>query len=197
MKSSEELKKNGFVVVRNVIHTELSGFLTRILFRRSESNKRTTDTQVKNALSYADRTEELDSLLEKVWPDMEGYVGEPLLPTYSYSRIYTTGNYMPRHTDKDTCEVSITIQLRRSHEYSYPIFMNGKELCLKEGDGVIYYGNKVPHWRDVCCGPEGYFSGQVFLHYVRENGEFNHLAGDPVGRKNQMVSFNKNRHFML
>lgn len=197
MKPCEELKQNGFAVVKNVISSELAYFLTHMLCRRSElPENKPFDEQVEGTLTVVSRTMEFDTLLEKLWADMEVYAGEPLLPTYSYSRLYTNGNFMKPHIDKPTCEVSITIQLGRSHEYSYPIFMRDVETCLNVGDGVVYYGHQIPHRRDVCLGPEGYYSGQVFLHYVRKNGEFAHLAGDPKCRKNVPV-FTKNRHFMF
>ena len=198
MKISERLSRQGFAVVKNVISVELAYFFTHILCRRSEDpNNKAADEQVSNTLTFAHRTIELDTLLEKVWANAENYAGETLLPTYSYSRLYQNGNFMEKHIDKPTCEVSMTIQLGRSHEYSYPIFMGGNEVKLNVGDGVIYYGDKIEHWRDKCSGPEGYFSGQVFLHYVRENGKYKHLAGDHPSQRRGHIKFIKNRHFMF
>lgn len=35
------------------------------------------------------------------------------------------------------------------------------------GDGLVYRGTKVPHYRDVL--PPGYTSTSIFFHYVRED----------------------------
>jgi hypothetical protein len=56
--------------------------------------------------------------------------------------------------------------------------MNGNRIDLAEGDGVLYKGCDVKHWRNVCDGPDGYYSGQVFIHFVRKNGNFVDKAND-------------------
>ena len=47
-----------------------------------------------------------------------------------------------------------------------------------ECDGVLYKGMEIPHWRNKCEGPDGYYSGQLFCHYVREDGPYAEWAGD-------------------
>jgi hypothetical protein len=67
--------------------------------------------------------------------------------------------------------------------------MGDKRFDLAEGDGVLYAGCDVEHWRDRCDGPEGYYAGQVFLHFVRKNG----AHADQVGDKRDMFSYMQNR----
>jgi hypothetical protein len=45
--------------------------------------------------------------------------------------------------------------------------------------------------RNPCDGPEGYYSGQVFCHYVRANGKYKDYAGD--GRYEGEIPFLKYR----
>jgi PKHD-type hydroxylase len=90
-----------------------------------------------------------------------------LKPTYSYARIYFKGSELMKHTDRPSCEYSVTINLSQSHPW--PIYMDGTPLDLSPGDAVIYMGCDVEHYRDVFEGDE-YI--QVFLHYVDANGPY-------------------------
>jgi hypothetical protein len=69
--------------------------------------------------------------------------------------------------------------------------MGGKRYDLGEGDAVIYLGEQIEHWREVCDGPEGYLSGQVFCHFVRKNGQHTHAAND--GRSKSPMYFRNAR----
>jgi hypothetical protein len=73
--------------------------------------------------------------------------------------------------------------------------MGGQRFDLSEGDGVIYPGCDVEHWRDRCDGPNGYYAGQVFLHFVRKNGAFSAEVGDNASRDN--YSYGKNRTALM
>jgi hypothetical protein len=73
--------------------------------------------------------------------------------------------------------------------------MGGKRIDLSEGDGVSYPGCDIEHWRDKCDGPEGYYSGQVFLHFVRKNGPHVTQVGDNTIRNN--YSYGKNRTALM
>jgi len=93
------------------------------------------------------------------------------LPTYSYARIYKNGSVLTRHTDRDACEISLTLHLHG--DQSWPIWIetpSGEEVKvdLKPGEAMLYLGKKAPHWRDEYGGE--YYT-QVFLHYVRSRGD--------------------------
>jgi hypothetical protein len=79
--------------------------------------------------------------------------------------------------------------------------MGDQRFDLAEGDGVLYKGCEIKHWRNVCEGPEDYLSGQVFLHYVRKNGPYANHAGDILCNrpeyKNQEFPFVKNRQYTI
>jgi hypothetical protein len=66
---------------------------------------------------------------------------------------------------------------------------------LGEGDAVIYSGCDVTHWRDKCNGPDGYYSGQVFIHFVRKNGKYPDEVGDNKNR--DAYSYMKNRTYVM
>lgn len=174
----EQFNTYGALLIKDVIPKDLVHFLTHVLQRASHYSLEKEDTQVPNTLGLLDHELITDTVLERVWPYIEQVLGEELLPTYSYSRLYTNGNVLEKHTDRPSCEISMTVQLGRSHHYAWPIYMGSKRFDLAEGDGVIYRGCDVEHWRDACDGPDGYITGQIFLHYVRKNGPYIEFAGD-------------------
>lgn len=98
-------------------------------------------------------------------------IKEPVFPTYCYARYYKRGEQLLPHTDREACEVSISLSLYSDADW--PIYMKPQgsdkttEILLRPGDAVLYDGVHVTHWReqfkgDVCM--------QVFLHYVKSNG---------------------------
>lgn len=142
------------------------------------------DEQIPNARARLDHEYMFETLQERLWPAIESIVQEPLIPTYSYARLYSNGDVLEKHTDRPACEVSVTLQLGRSHHYAWPIYMGGARFDMGEGDAVVYSGCDVEHWRDECAGPAGYYSGQVFMHFVRKNGPHAAEVGDSTMRDN-------------
>lgn len=180
--------------VKDMVPEALCHYLTHMLMVCADRKEgKSGDPQVPNSVVCLDHEYAFETLQEIVWPYIEVAVGEELLPTYSYARLYTNGNDLKKHKDRPACEVSVTIQLGRSHHYSWPIYMGNQRFDLAEGDGVIYSGCDVEHWRNICEGPDGYYSGQVFIHFVRKHGPYASEAGDAKNRKLDSLVFVKNR----
>jgi hypothetical protein len=171
---ADELK---VLYVKNFVSKELCYFLTNVLLRQSVLEPGHKDTQVPTAKSVMDHEVVFETLQERMWPAMEELLGEELIPTYSYARLYSNGDDLKPHIDRPACEISATVQLGRSHQYAWPIYMGGRRVDMAEGDAVIYKGCEIEHWRNVCDGPEEYYSGQAFLHYVRANGPYSSEHG--------------------
>ena len=89
-----------------------------------------------------------------------------LIPTYSFFRIYNKYSELKKHTDRPSCEVSVTVHIN-SDGTKWPFFIEGKEFNLKPGEAIIYLG-QYPHWRDEF---QGDWYSQLFLHYVNKNGK--------------------------
>jgi len=145
-----------------------------------------TDQQVPNTYShYSDMV--METLLMKVLPKMQKETGLQLIPTYSYARLYKTGDILKRHKDRPSCEISTTINLGGA---PWPIFIDatgsnnvvdedknihkpdapkGTKVLLEVGDMLVYSGCELEHWREPF---EGDICGQVFLHYNHVNGPF-------------------------
>jgi len=195
-------KKNKYQVIRGAISKELADVAYRYLQISAEAdnwmiNNYTThvgnplvgnfhDVQVPGSYAkYADRLMEV--LLVKTIDTMQKKTGLKLVPTYSYTRLYRTGNILNRHKDRPSCEISTTLCLGGDH---WPIYLDptgentvideykgiikpgapvGVEVNLKPGDMLIYSGCELEHWRKPF---EGKLCGQVFLHYNHADGRF-------------------------
>jgi hypothetical protein len=108
-------------------------------------------------------------LVEKI-PQVSELLGEKVLPTYTYARVYKAGSELLRHRDRPACEISLTLNL--SKDFDWPIYFqrpDSSETCieLQPGDAVMYLGCQADHWRENFAGIE---YTQLFMHYVRSNG---------------------------
>lgn len=187
-------KSFNLILLRKILPIEFCYFFTRVLLRQTDL-KPGGDEQIPKAKTILSHEYMFETLQELMWPVIEQSVNEELVPTYAYARLYSNGDVLEKHTDRPACEVSVTIQLGRSHNYAWPIYMGGKRFDLNEGDGVIYPGCDVEHWRNACDGPEDYYSGQVFLHYVKKNGQFASEVGDKTNR--DKYSYAKDRTVLM
>ena len=195
-------KKNKYQVLRNAISKDLAAFCYKYLQISAEAdhwmlNNGVThsgnklvgnfnDPQVPNSYAkYADRV--METLLVDTIKVMQKKTGLRLVPTYSYCRLYRTGNILKRHKDRPSCEISTTLNLggdpwpilidptgsdnvideyKNIHKPGAP---KGVEVNLKPGDMLIYSGCELEHWREPF---KGKLCGQVFLHYNHADGRF-------------------------
>ena len=115
----------------------------------------------------------MDSLLVELLPRAEEICRLKLFPTYSYFRVYKRGDYLVTHTDRESCEISLSLCLGYEAEGPWPIILESPggtvSIELQPGDGLLYRGMECPHWREPFQGER---AAQVFLHYVDQNGPF-------------------------
>ena len=151
-------KKNKYKILRKAVSPEVAKFVykyflnkrtvARFFFDNRWISPFTTewgvwnDTQVPNTYShYADVA--METLLSSLVPKMEKETGYKLNPTYSYARIYKTGDVLHRHKDRYSCEVSTTLCLGGD---LWPIYLDptgktgqaGIKIILKPGDMLLY-----------------------------------------------------------
>ena len=195
-------KKNKYQVIRGAISKEIAALAYTYLQISAEAdhwmlNNGVThagnklvgnfnDEQVPNSYAkYADRV--METLLVDTIKVMQKKTGLRLVPTYSYCRLYRTGNILKRHKDRPSCEISTTLNLggdpwpilidptgsdnvideyKNIHKPGAP---KGVEVNLKPGDMLIYSGCELEHWREPF---KGKLCGQVFLHYNHADGRF-------------------------
>jgi len=176
--------KQKYIIVKEAIPKDLAEFLYNYFLIKKDAAryyyknnifKETVllgtwgDTQVPNMYSnYADFA--METLLMKLLKTMRKKTKINLIPTYSYARVYEKGSILKKHKDRDSCEISTTLNLGGD---IWPIFLKInkkiKKVNLTPGDMLIYKGCEVEHWRDEFVGK---VCTQVFLHYVDKNGPF-------------------------
>lgn len=184
------LAENGYVILRGVISSEEANEYSQRVFDASLDDSRVSTgdslcSNAKNMYAY------FDDLLEKLTPAIAKASGKNLLPTYSFARLYKTGDDLPIHDDRPSCQYSITLCLGMSGA-PWPIYMskpadenNGIPITSKNGqthfiekksaanlevtDAVLYRGCDMLHWREPL---EGEWQTQVFLHWVDADGEY-------------------------
>jgi len=115
----------------------------------------------------------LDAVLEWIRPKVSRLVGFDLAPTYSYTRQYAKGEALVRHTDRAACEISVTVAIQipkganPSVIHLKPPNLSETKVEMFEGDGCVYAGIEVEHWREP-FRTGGYI--QLFLHFIAKRG---------------------------
>lgn len=126
---------------------------------------------------------------------LEKILGQELYNTYYYDRFYFVGQRLYRHTDRDSCEISLTYQISSNAKKPWPICFetpDGQEkyVELNDGDAVLYKGCERDHWREPLESNSNFFERllkkddtyhhQIFFHYVLANGLRSHCANDRI-----------------
>ena len=116
----------------------------------------------------------MNSLLDIKLPIVEKESNLKLFPTYSYWRYYVFGATLSKHTDRPSCEISITACIKKYDDW--PITIEKTSFELNEGDAVLYAGCDQEHSIPGVYKGEG--MAQVFFHYVNKNGPHTKHAYD-------------------
>ena len=167
-----------YTFLKNFISKETAQFLyeyleysTKVYIMEGDQMARKGDEMVPGCLGPRSGDLTFDSFLKFMHNKVEEVTGKTLYPTYTYARLYVTGNEMAKHIDRPACEYSLTVKLSDNKKGNWPIFISGEEVFLDDGDAVLYKGCEVEHWREK-CNIQDYKLGQVFLHYVDANGPY-------------------------
>lgn len=127
-------------------------------------------------------------------PIVSSIVGCDLLPTYDYLRIYREGDVCRVHSDRYSCEHSLSLTLDYSDgqiwdlqvgtEHTQPsarvddgfVAEPFASIPMEVGDAVLYQGVNHRHGR-VTPNPNAW-SAHLFLHWVDRNGPHRQHAFD-------------------
>ena len=172
MSYKNNLIENNYVVIRNFIDKDRANWLYDSLKQYSILNETAfnKDIQCPKSLAIYNYRWFVELLVEQTYI-MSQLLEEPMLPTYSYARLYNHDDDLKKHKDRNACEVSVTLHIG-SDGTEWPIYFtkpNNEVISvnLYPGDAAIYLGCISEHWREKFSGNE---YGQVFLHYVRSRG---------------------------
>ena len=207
---NEFFDTNGYLIIKNLCDPEKlfhSVRKERGLFNWRGSDKldkftyEEVETQVNGSVArywhpqYRKIHSEIRLILEQV-------IGRKLYNTYYYDRFYFPGQPLIKHTDRPSCEISVTIHIGTNIKESWPIWIKTPDtfedktiktasgenrfVHLEAGDGMVYKGCERPHWRDPMPGlleskinkDESLYYHQIFFHYVLKDGIRAHYAWD-------------------
>ena len=108
----------------------------------------------------------MDTILSLLTDKMNKETGLKLFPTYSFTRFYSYNAELEKHTDRPSCEISVTVMFG-SDGTKWPIYMENTPIEMEPGEACIYMGCDIEHYRKPFIGD---WHSQAFLHYVDQNG---------------------------
>ena len=164
-----QIIQNNYLYIPGFITPDLAFALSKEFKDHCTKFNLQGDSQAPNSNSMYDFMPFVRLLVEKV-PEVSELLGEKVLPTYTYARVYKDDSELLRHRDRPACEISLTLNL--SKDKDWPIYFqrpDGSETSteLEPGDAVLYLGCQSDHWRNKFEGQE---CVQLFMHYVRSHG---------------------------
>lgn len=123
----------------------------------------------------------LKGLMKEVKIIIEGISDIKLLPTYWFITVYTNNSYLKPHTDRPSCEFSVSLNLKS--EMNWPLFFKDKNniqrgFVTDTGNGIAYLGCERPHWRLPLVSENKQLYIQSFFHYVNADGPYKSFAND-------------------
>ena len=156
----DNIREKRYIKIPNFFSKEELDFL-QVYAKKRLPEGDVTDTQSPVALSFFD--DPVFNIFHQTKTKLVEEISSlRLIPTYTYWRAYVYGSILETHTDKPTCEISMTANID-SCGTPWPISMDGNEITLNPGEGCLYLGCEVPHGRKPF---EGLYSPQVFFHWV-------------------------------
>ena len=124
--------------------------------------------------------------------------GKRLAPSYAYFRVYQKGDICTVHSDRESCEHSLSMMLGYSDDIVWPFEIGerrydfadacelqkaedfgdepSKQVTLNPGDAILYQGCNYRHGRTI-PNPNRW-SAHLFLHWVDLDGPFKDWAFD-------------------
>ena len=187
---NQKLLDNNYIIIPNFISSYRANKLKDEFVEFSQKNNIEGDDQIPSSSSYYNYISFLELLCEKT-PEVSEILEETVLPTYTYSRVYKNGSVLKKHSDRDSCEISLTVHLGADKPWLIWIKTPEGEdhsVELGPGDAMMYRGTIAEHWRDEYVGEEYV---QVFLHYVRSRGECAYTYFDTENHKGEYDNHNK------
>lgn len=130
-------------------------------------------------------------------PIVSQLVGRDLLPTYDYFRIYRQGDICRVHSDRLSCEHSLSLTLAYSDDKIWDLEVGRERVTpsarideafgaedfsaipMQVGDAVLYQGVHHRHGRTT-PNPNAW-SAHLFLHWVDKDGPYRDQAFDARG----------------
>lgn len=215
MRIEGDYERDGFATIRGLIPREIASNLFRQIQLDIEAAGHTFQTFAQShALSEHPTIEisghfyrPLTTFLWGLTPIMSQLTGADLLPSYDYFRIYHKDDICRVHSDRPSCEHSVSLTLAYSDGVEWPlevgsVRVTGEDPCTEDfgdepfaavamqpGDAVLYRGMDLRHGRTQ-PNPNRW-SAHLFLFWVERGGEFRQHAFDVQRLRSEMERVGK------
>lgn len=202
MRVEGDYEEDGYATIRGLIPPEVAANLLRQLQMDLSGAGKSFDTFAKQQPLSMQPTVDISGhfyrpLTTFLWgltPIIGQITGADLLPSYDYFRIYQKDDICRVHSDRPSCEHSVSLTLAYSDEVPWPLEVGsvrvdsegpcvddfGDEpftaVAMQPGDAVLYRGIDLRHGRTQ-PNPNRW-SAHLFLFWVERGGEFAHHAFD-------------------
>lgn len=202
MKSSGDYHRDGYAVVQGLLAPEVcNAFLNQFHNSVRQSGTDLSRLAKSHTLLRREAIEmygyHFPPMLTLLWgltPTVAHLTGRDLLPSYSYFRIYREGDICRVHSDRPSCEHSVSLTLDYSDGVPWPLEVAQEAsepdatvqddfgskpfvtIEMQPGDAVLYQGVHRRHGRTT-PNPNAW-SAHLFLHWVERGGPFADKAFD-------------------
>ncbi len=181
---NDQFEKDGYFVIKDLWDPEELYYPVPDI--RGQLNYNKNQDSDKNSYNHLPVENQVEGSLARYWhpqyrkihsgvrKKLEKAIGRKLYNTYYYDRFYFAGQELLKHTDRDSCEISVSIHISTNlpddlkdwplkiktpdtyvDKTRRAILVPGEErsAILNPGDGLVYKGCERPHWRDPMLTP--------------------------------------------
>jgi hypothetical protein len=163
------LEDRGYLCIRGLLDQSVTELLFQYMLLKHQAGAMDAPDELVQTAPRVYGDPLTETLLLMGQSNVEQIVGAPVWPSYSYARIHGNGASMPIHQDREASEIGVTIYA--GGDVLWPLWFRTSAgdvaITLSPGDGIVYYGQKIPHWREPFAGS---LSVQCMLFYVRQDG---------------------------
>lgn len=210
MRIEGDYKRDGYTTIRGLVPPEVASNLFRQLQIDLASAGKSFETFAQAQPLSRQRTIDISGhfyrpLTTFLW-GLTPIIGEltraDLLPSYDYFRIYQKDDVCRVHSDRPSCEHSVSLTLAYSDNLPWPLQVGStrvteEEPCVDDfgdepftsvemqpGDAVLYRGIDLRHGRTQ-PNPNAW-SAHLFLFWVERGGPFEKHAFDAERLKSEL-----------
>lgn len=210
MRIEGDYNADGYATIRGLIPPEVASNLFRQLQIDLEAAGKSFATFAQSHALSSQPTIEISGhfyrpLTTFLWgltPIISELTGADVLPSYDYFRIYHKDDICRVHSDRPSCEHSVSLTLVYSDGLPWPLEVGstrvtGENPCTEDfgdepysavemqpGDAVLYRGTDLRHGRTL-PNPNRW-SAHLFLFWVERGGKFEQHAFDVQRLKSEL-----------
>lgn len=194
MRVTGDYRKDGYASVEGLIPAQVASALVQQLeadlvaagksfnsFSRQEALMRRPTVEISGHFYRP-----LITFLWGLTPIVSELTGADLLPSYDYFRIYQKDDICRVHSDRPSCEHSVSLTLAYSDGKPWGLQIGSREvtgpdylhedfgdepfssIAMQPGDAVLYRGTQLRHGR-IEPNPNSW-SAHLFMHWVDRGG---------------------------